>query len=306
MTDHPDGGPRTPEQGEGSDGHLDQRPELIDLPAPPTPARELLRGTLRTPLRGRADNLPATALRLRRTEIDRGNLLAYQQLTGFAVNDVLPPAYPHLLGFPLQAKLLGAADFPLPLAGLVHIDNEITQLRPLYADDYPDVTVHAANLRPHPKGTAVDLITEVHLIGTLAWSSRSTYLHRGHGDNVADPGPTPPAPPTTPPSARWRLPADLGRQYAALSGDVNPIHLHPWTARALGFPRAIAHGMWSFARTLAAFGRDLPIQHASRVWFRKPILLPRTVAFVREPGSQIATVVDIKDRDRIHLLVEIS
>ena len=39
-----------------------------------------------------------------------------------------------------------------------------------------------------------------------------------------------------------------------MSGDVNPIHLHALTARAMGFPRAIAHGMWTYARTLAPLG----------------------------------------------------
>ena len=57
----------------------------------------------------------------------------------------------------------------------------------------------------------------------------------------------PPATGTT-----WRLPGDLGRRYAAVSGDHNPIHLYPLTAKAFGFPRQIAHGMWSKARCVAA------------------------------------------------------
>ena len=37
-----------------------------------------------------------------------------------------------------------------------------------------------------------------------------------------------------------------------MSGDHNPIHLHPLTAKALGYPRQLAHGMWSLARCVAA------------------------------------------------------
>ena len=45
--------------------------------------------------------------------------------------------------------------------------------------------------------------------------------------------------------------SDLGRQYAAVSGDRNPIHLFDLTAMPLGFRHHIAHGMWSKARCLA-------------------------------------------------------
>ncbi|HHV21662.1 MAG TPA: hypothetical protein GXZ30_09070 [Propionibacterium sp.] len=282
-------------------------PEPVNLAAPPTVFREFLRGTLRTPLRRRtAGTLPDTVLRLPRARIDRAELFAYQKLTGFTPNDLLPPTYPHLLGFPLQTRLMAATDFPLPLAGLVHIANEIDQRDQLFAHDTPDVTVRADNLRTHPKGTTVDLITEVEALGAVAWSSRSTYLHRGWSTEGADPGPPPPDVPTAPPSARWPLAADLGRRYAAISGDVNPIHLHPWAARAFGFPRTIAHGMWSLARTLAAFGQDARGRHTSRVWFRKPILLPTTVAFVRDPGAPVAAVVSGKERERVHLVVEVT
>ena len=48
--------------------------------------------------------------------------------------------------------------------------------------------------------------------------------------------------PDVPPGGpQWRLSGDLGRRYAAVSGDHNPIHLYPLTAKALGFPRQIAH-----------------------------------------------------------------
>ena len=43
-----------------------------------------------------------------------------------------------------------------------------------------------------------------------------------------------------------------------MSGDHNPIHLYPLTAKALGFRRQIAHGMWSLARCVAAVENRLP------------------------------------------------
>jgi acyl dehydratase len=73
------------------------------------------------------------------------------------------------------------------------------------------------------------------------------------------------------------VPGDIGRKYAAVSGDRNPIHLHTLTAKAFGFPRAIAHGMWLNARTVAAFEGRLPGAFTVDVSFKTPVLLPSTV-----------------------------
>jgi acyl dehydratase len=110
------------------------------------------------------------------------------------------------------------------------------------------------------------------------WEGVSTNLHRGGGSDDAAreperPGADPPA------VAEWRLSGDLGRRYAAVSGDRNPIHLHPLSARLFGFPRAIAHGMWTKARCLAAMQGSLPEAFAVEVRLRKPILLPGKVTF---------------------------
>ena len=68
----------------------------------------------------------------------------------------------------------------------------------------------------------------------------------------------------------------------SVSGDLNPIHMHPLTAKAFGFPTAIAHGMWTKARCLAALHPRLPDHFRVEVQFRKPILLPATVQFGEE------------------------
>jgi acyl dehydratase len=84
-------------------------------------------------------------------------------------------------------------------------------------------------------------------------------------------------------AATWRVPDDAGRRYAKVSGDVNPIHLSGLTAKAFGFKRAIAHGMWVKARALAALSGRLPEAMAVDVVFRKPLLLPSTVTLSTAP-----------------------
>ncbi len=47
------------------------------------------------------------------------------------------------------------------------------------------------------------------------------------------------------------LAAHLGVQYGYISGDWNPHHLWPWSARLLGYRKPIAHGMWTMAKALS-------------------------------------------------------
>jgi hypothetical protein len=90
----------------------------------------------------------------------------------------------------------------------------------------------------------------------------------------------------SPPSAIWQVPRNVARRYAAVSGDVNPIHLNPLVARLFGFRRAIAHGMWLKARCLAALEGRLPDALTAEVELKSPLLLPSTVGFAnRQQGS---------------------
>ncbi len=274
------------------------------LKGPPSLAR-IFASTLLTDRLKRSKALPDKAFRLVDVVVDRPHLADYQRLCGWDVGDVLPHTYPHVLGFPLQARLMSGTDFPLPLAGLVHVANEITVHRRLTAADRLTVTVRSEQLRPHPRGRLVDLVTEVDAGGERVWDGRSTYLQRGRANADAPRPSTGPDLPTGTPSAVWRLDGDLGRRYGAVSGDVNPIHLHPLTARAMGFPRAIAHGMWTYARTVASLGPAAGGPSTSRVWFRKPVLLPGSVALVVDPSAPevVAGLRSPKDATVEHLVL---
>jgi acyl dehydratase len=72
---------------------------------------------------------------------------------------------------------------------------------------------------------------------------------------------------------------DVGRRYAAVSGDRNPIHLHGVPAKLLGQPGAIAHGMWTKARCLAALEGMLPDAFSVAVEFKLPLVIPAKVTF---------------------------
>ncbi|WP_300015290.1 MaoC/PaaZ C-terminal domain-containing protein [Pseudonocardia sp.] len=226
----------------------------------------------------RSSTLPDTELVRGATTVDRAHLAEYARVCGFRNSDALPPTYPHLLAFGLQVELMAGRDFPLPLPGLVHVGNSITVHRRIDAAEQLRVAVHAERFTGHPRGAQVDLVAAVDVEGERVWDGRSTYLARGAHAPAAGEARTAPAEIADGPvSAVWRVAGDTGRRYAAVSGDVNPIHLHPLTARAFGFPRAIAHGMWTAARALAALQGRLSEALTYDVAFGRPLLLPSTV-----------------------------
>ncbi|MEW2510127.1 MaoC/PaaZ C-terminal domain-containing protein [Streptomyces sp. NPDC046870] len=262
----------------------------VTLTAPPALAPLLARGALRSPFKRPAPDaaFPRTRLVLPGVRVDLTRLTAYERVCGFPTGEPdLPVTYPHVLGFPLAMRLMSGRDFPLPLLGLVHTSIEITQGTAPAADRAYELGVWIAGLAAHRRGTEATVVTELRSGGSVVWESRSTYLarHRTGAGTPPEPqeGPATPSGPrrdagaALPAVAEWRLAGDVGRRYGAASGDRNPIHLHPLTARLFGFPRAIAHGMWTLARCLAAHGT--PDATEVRARFRAPVLLPGTVVY---------------------------
>jgi acyl dehydratase len=247
------------------------------LESAPSMAKLLARAALTT--RGRGGDLPDTRLARNGVQVDPADLAAYDRVCRFPLTDTLPATAPHLLTFPLQVALMSERSFPLALPGLVHVRNRIEVLRPVGAGEALDIEVWAERFAAHRSGATVDLCATASVGGSEVWRSRSTYLARG----ATAPEGAPEADVEVPvgdrarPAATWRVPDDTGRRYAKVSGDVNPIHLSGLTAKAFGFKRAIAHGMWVKARVLAALSGRLPDAFTVDVAFRKPLFLPSTV-----------------------------
>ena len=79
--------------------------------------------------------------------------------------------------------------------------------------------------------------------------------------------------------AFWRIDAGAGRDFAALTGDVNPLHWLPPYARALGFRGTILHGFSTLARAMEGlhrrlFSGDVSALAGIDVRFTRPLLLP--------------------------------
>jgi acyl dehydratase len=268
-----------------------------ELTSPPDLRRLYAAAALRLaplPFLGRGgDDVPDLELVLPSVTVDPDRLAAYDRVCGFPLSDELPATYPHVLAFPLHLALMTDGQFPFAPVGLVHISNRIVQHRPVRLGETLSLRVHAGELQPHRAGQTFALLTEARAGDELVWEESSVNLHRGGGTDA----PRDPEPPEPPAAAQWQLPGDLGRRYAGVSGDRNPIHLHGLSAKLFGFPRAIAHGMWTKARCLAALGPELPDAFAVEVRFRKPILLPGKVTFAEDEQLRFA----VRSDGKVHL-----
>jgi acyl dehydratase len=259
---------------------------------------------------GGSDELPDHGIALKAVEIDAERVAEYSRVCGFGVRDAVPPTYPHVLGFPLAMSLMTERAFPFALLGLVHVGNRIEQRRAIATTDRPDLCIWAENLRPHRRGRQLDLVTEAKLDGEVVWLEHTTYLRRGKTEGEeGEPGAEEREAPEVPSDggALWDLPGDIGRRYADVSGDSNPLHLHPLSARLFGFPRAIAHGMWTKAHAIAAFEGRIPESHVVEVEFRSPLLVPgraRLRTGAREGGW--AFTLEDPDGERMHLTGSIA
>ncbi|MFZ5561026.1 MAG: MaoC family dehydratase [Pseudomonadota bacterium] len=277
---------------------------IRELEAPSSTALLYSRALLGAIAGKKGKALPTVQLVMRDVKIDRENLSAYNRVCGFSQRETLPATYPFVLAFPLHMELMTSPEFPFAAMGMVHIRNSITQHRPIAASETLTIMVRPANLRPHDKGLQFDFLTTLTSGSEVVWESTSTMLRRGGGGGgESKPAPARAAAAVTAPVVQWSVPGATGRRYGAVSGDRNPIHLYAFTARLFGFPRAIAHGMWTKARCLAALESRLPNAFTVDVQFKLPVLLPARVAFHSDemPEGGIAFSVSDAKSGKPHL-----
>jgi acyl dehydratase len=223
----------------------------------------------------RGDNLPARTVTVDELPIDRTNVAEYAEVTGLRYADAVPLTYPFALTFPTMMSLVTGFDFPFAAMGSVHIENQITQYRPIKVTDTVNIAVHAENLREHRKGLLVDLVTDVSVGNEVAWHQVTTFLHQQRTSLSDEPKPPPQKQPKLPaPNAIVRISPGQIRRYASIGGDHNPIHTNPVGAKLFGFPTVIAHGMFSAAAVLANLEAAIPDAVTYSVRFGKPVLLP--------------------------------
>jgi hypothetical protein len=230
--------------------------------------------------------------------VDPAHVARYAAALGFAPGAVpltwwyLPVQRAHM------ATLLSDA-FPYRLAGIVHVENELAA----HAEAAPGAPIQIATridiLPPTTSGAVYCTLETVGSSngdpngepnGEPIFTCTSKYLAvrgQGAGKGRRETATGKPAAQPGVPIDRWTLDASSGRAYARLSGDWNPIHLTRWSARLMGLPAPIIHGMQSLAKTCAALENAAGRRVARiSVRFTAPIPLGSTAELTTgsEPG----------------------
>ena len=259
-------------------------------------------GTVRRKPRPEVE-LPRLSVSLDKTRFETDRLRAYREICGFPEGGAVPIPYPQVHAIGLQMHLLTQPQFPLPLVGLVHLKNHITQERELAPEETLGITVGLIDDKTTERGREFELQTTcTDAGGHTVWTAVATVLHRGKA---------PPKRKSPPREEESRLseyhaidaPADIGRRYGRIAGDMNPIHLYPLTAKLLGFDRHIAHGMWTLARSCALVQPQLGrAPRELEVQFRQPLFLPGRAALrVGPDGDGYAFTLIGRDSGKTHL-----
>ncbi len=278
---------------------------------PPHPVSTLVRAVVSSFKRpGRVSTLPALTLEMPPIAIQTEHLAAYAQVCGFEAQSRVPLTYPQVLTFPLVMAYV-TTDCPWPAMGTVHLANAITQHHALSVGQAYRVQLTSGDLRAHDKGQVftLDLSVWRQSDGVCVWQARQTLLRLG-----ALPASGTPFQPEVQRHAPLQVcaefdaPADIGRRYARVSGDHNPIHLSTISARCLGFRRAIAHGLWTQARALAVLQPDgVPQAAQLHTDFKRPLLLPARAQLAQAPLPDGQTLFEVRDAnsDVVHLRSEL-
>jgi hypothetical protein len=250
----------------------------LQLNHPPSTLNLYRRALFSKGIKSSTPKLPATSITLANIKADAKKVACYRDVCGFKQgNNLLPLTFPHLLAFPLHLELMLLKEFPFAVMGMVHVSNVITQYRAINLLEVMDISCHFSDIRKTDKGFDIDIKTEIHITGELVWESISTNLVRKKTDIASLPKAID-AQVELPFKEFWNLSSDLGRRYALISGDSNPIHLFKLSAKLFGFKGHIAHGMWTKARAVAALYNKLDNEACKvEVDFKLPIFLPTTI-----------------------------
>ncbi|MEG3766170.1 MaoC/PaaZ C-terminal domain-containing protein [Alteromonas sp. 14N.309.X.WAT.G.H12] len=216
--------------------------------------------------------------------LDATQYQQFCQLTDWDNMDIVHPCFLQAVSLPMHMACLSHKRSPFPLLGLIHRSNRIQQFGPLDIQAPFHFSVGFEGITAHKLGWDIHMYTRVMQAEVPCYEASSTYLVRARAPHTGGKIPRKEHGKTFQDEslsekyvfkAALSAPSNMGRRYAKVSKDANPIHLYAATARLFGFPQAIAHGMWTLSYCVSQFEVADRVKHISvQCDFKKPLLLP--------------------------------
>ncbi len=216
--------------------------------------------------------------------IDADLVARHREICGYAGGGGVPSAFMETLFQGLMVQLILSPPFPFSPFGVIHLGQRMRWRRLLEPGASVDCACTLAALRETRRGFEVECAMLASQQGEPVWEGLATLISRSkatrRGGSKRKSAAVKGEPGGWCEPALLEVPGDTGRRYAAVSGDYNPFHLYGFLAKLFGFPRPIAHGMWTLARALAWLEeqQSVPGLHHVDVSFKRPLLMPGSVA----------------------------
>ena len=270
--------------------------DLLSLPKAPGVAGVIPRAFL-TLLKKPGVILPDLGYKIHAVGVDTPSYLAFCRMFGFS-EDSVPLTYWHIRFFGLRAFLASRPEAPFPLPGMVHLSDRIRQYRPIRPEESLTVDCRFGRLLGHEKGTAFETLTRLYSGNELVWEENTVNLYLGKGIPCAvETESFPIELGQNCQTVTAEMHSGLGREYAKVSGDYNPIHLNTMGARVFGFKRHLLHGWYSVNRCLQPYEKELKRTAELLASFKKPLFLPSKINLKTEraTGGILFEAADFKE-----------
>lgn len=233
--------------------------------------------------------------------------LNYKQLVRWK-KKVISPIFPYSLLTHLHIQLATHDSFPGSPLGILHKRETIQQLGNLKLGKW-DFETHLDYFKAEKNGYELSIITNLFIDGILVWQSETIGFIK-QTDNIA---PTP--------GKNKKAKIDLSEytlvkrisarplkanRYAWISGNIDPIHFWPLTAKLMGHPTSIMHGMWSVGRIAAV----LPIKDFKgaiiHIKFISGFYLPgKADILIKKEGSTTKFVFNNTKKEKPYLIGDV-
>ncbi|GHF02816.1 MaoC/PaaZ C-terminal domain-containing protein [Thalassotalea profundi] len=232
----------------------------------------------------------STGLRFNHVEPNIKTIKSFQMMFGCKE---LPVSYMFIQGFRCIGQLLVSSKIPSKLMGMIHLTSNYKVVK---AHDWlkpVDIEVRINSCVDSEKGLIYSLSTYFYQLGQLTLVNENEFLDKRTNYQSSKNNKVALTAPDIKTIDKSHYSQQLARQYAKVSGDYNPIHIHPLLAKVFGLKSSVMHGMYGLHWMLThqhilTSKAEEEISHHKTVTvsFNRPCYLPKTVLLTESIDQQ--------------------